>query len=201
MQAVLYHHGVPKRADLLTRENRAWVSELPLPAAGREQIAIALAVIDAIDLRLAPFDRELCRYARRQQGCKALMGHYGIGALTSVTILAELGDVSRFSSSRQWSATPAWTSPCTPPTSAARPDTSLAKARPPYAGRYMRPPRPPAASVPRTVTTSCKQPDGSGATAPASRSHASCSNAATTPSKTSARRDSRPHELPSCAHA
>ena len=49
MQAVLYHHGVPKRADLLTRENRAWVEQLPLPAAGREQIAVALAVIDAID--------------------------------------------------------------------------------------------------------------------------------------------------------
>ena len=28
-------------------------------------------------------------------------GHYGIGALTSVTILAELGDVRRFGSSRQ----------------------------------------------------------------------------------------------------
>ena len=64
MRAVLYHHGVPKRADLLTCENRAWVSQLPLPAAGREQIAVGLAVIDAIDLRLAPFDRELCRYAR-----------------------------------------------------------------------------------------------------------------------------------------
>ena len=29
------------------------------------------------------------------------MDHYGIGALTSVTILAELGDVRRFSSSRE----------------------------------------------------------------------------------------------------
>jgi transposase len=101
MQAVLYHHGVPKRADLLTRENRAWVQELPLSAAGREMIAVGLAVIDAIDLQLRPIDRELCRYARHQTGCKALQGHYGIGALTSVTILAELGDVSRFSSSRE----------------------------------------------------------------------------------------------------
>ena len=41
MQAVLYHHGVPKRADLLTCENRAWVSPPPLPATGREQIAVA----------------------------------------------------------------------------------------------------------------------------------------------------------------
>jgi transposase len=101
MQAVLYHHGVPKRADLPTCENRAWVSRPPLPAAGREQIAVGLAVSGAIDPRPAPSDRELCRYARRQPGCKALIGHHGIGALTSVTILAELGDARRFGCSRQ----------------------------------------------------------------------------------------------------
>lgn len=39
-------------------------------------------------------------FARRQAGCKALRAHYGIGELTSVAILAELGDTRRFSSSR-----------------------------------------------------------------------------------------------------
>ena len=34
-------------------------------------------------------------------GCKALLAHYGIGPITSVTILAELGDPNRFSSSRE----------------------------------------------------------------------------------------------------
>ena len=57
-------------------------------------------MIDAIDVQIAPLDRELRAYARRQVGCKALMGHYGIGALIAVTILAELGDCRRFSSSR-----------------------------------------------------------------------------------------------------
>jgi transposase len=33
MHAVLYHHGLPQRRDLLTRDNRAWVEELPLPGA------------------------------------------------------------------------------------------------------------------------------------------------------------------------
>jgi transposase len=37
------------------------------------------------------------------------MGHYGIGELTSVAILAELGDCRRFSSSRRRCATPGWT--------------------------------------------------------------------------------------------
>ena len=45
--------------------------------------------------------KELRSYARRQAGCKALMAHYGIGELTAVMILAELGDCTRFSSSRQ----------------------------------------------------------------------------------------------------
>ena len=101
MQAVLYHHGAPARGGLLTAESRAWLAGLSLPAAAREQITVALAMIDAHDAQLAPLDRELRTYARRQAGCRALMRHYGIGPLTAVTILAELGDTGRFSSSRE----------------------------------------------------------------------------------------------------
>jgi transposase len=101
IHSVLYHHGHPQRRDLLTRENRGWVEQAALPAAAREQITVALALIDALDLRLAAIDRELRAYARRQGGCRALMTHYGIGALVSIVILAELGDCRRFSSSRE----------------------------------------------------------------------------------------------------
>jgi len=100
IQAVLYHHGVPHRRELLTRENRAWVEELPLPAAAREQVSVALAMIDAVGVQLKPLTDELRAYARRQAGCRALMAHYGIGELTAVVVLAELGDARRFSSSR-----------------------------------------------------------------------------------------------------
>ena len=67
----------------------------------REQVTIGLELIDALDAKLPALDRQLRAYARRQAGCKALMAHYGIGELTSVAILAELGDCRRFSSSRQ----------------------------------------------------------------------------------------------------
>ena len=97
---MLYHHGFPQRHGLLTAENRAWLESLTLPASAREQIAVALVMIDALDAQSAPFTRELRLYARRQAGCRALMKHYGIGELTAVTILAELGDARRFSSSR-----------------------------------------------------------------------------------------------------
>jgi transposase len=101
IQAVLYHHGAPPRSWLLGAESRAWLEALKLPPAAREQITIALTLIDAHDAQLAPLDQELRNYAKRQPGCRALMRHYGIGPLTSITILAELGDARRFSSSRE----------------------------------------------------------------------------------------------------
>src|SRR3954471_4388084 len=82
IQAVLYHHGVAQRRDLLTVEKRQWLEELDLPAAAREQVTVALTVIDALDAQSEPLTRELRAYGRRQPGCRALMAHYGIGALT-----------------------------------------------------------------------------------------------------------------------
>jgi len=85
----------------MTGEGREWLAAQPLPATAREQVTVALGMIEALERQIAPLEKELRAYARRQLGCKALMRHYGIGELTAVTILAELGDCRRFSSSRQ----------------------------------------------------------------------------------------------------
>jgi transposase len=101
IQAVLYHHGIPQRRGLLSLERREWLAGLKLPSAACEQIQVGLEVIDALDIQLAPFDLKLRAYARRQAGCRALIeALYGVGELTGVTILAELGDARRFASSR-----------------------------------------------------------------------------------------------------
>ena len=73
------------------------------------------------------------------------MTHYGIGALTAVTILAELGDCSQvLLLAPRGPLLRAWTSPCTSPISAARPGTSRARGRRRCGGRCSRPPRSPA---------------------------------------------------------
>ena len=104
IHAVLYHHGIPRRKDLgglLTAAGREWLEQLPLPATAHEQVTVGLRMIDALDAQLPEIDKQLRAYARRQTGCKALIdAHHGIGALTAVAILAELGDCRRFSSSR-----------------------------------------------------------------------------------------------------
>src|SRR3954464_13589449 len=100
IQAVLYHHGFPQRRNLMTEQGRQWLAAQGLRVTVREQIAVVLAMVEAADLQLGRSDKQLRAYARRQPGCRALMGQFGVGERTAVTILAELGDARRFSSSR-----------------------------------------------------------------------------------------------------
>ena len=58
-------------------------------------------MVDAIDAQIAPLERELRQLARRQTGCRALMGLFGMGELTSLITLCKLGDVQRLSASRK----------------------------------------------------------------------------------------------------
>jgi transposase len=186
IQATLYHHGCPQRRQLMVGDGRDWLGAQPLPGTARERVTVALAMIDAFDRQMRPIEKELRAYARRQAGCKALMAHYGIGELTAVTILAELGDCRRFSSS--CSGTPASTSPCISAISAARPGTSPVRGRRRCAERCMRPPTSRGALALRTGTTTCRRPSARVATAHACRSRANCSSAHTTRCQSSARR-------------
>ena len=58
---MLYHHGCPQRRELMTGEGRAWLRAQPLPAAAREQVTVALAMIDALDVQIAPLDKRAAR--------------------------------------------------------------------------------------------------------------------------------------------
>jgi transposase len=101
IQSVLYHHGCPPRGDLINSNGLAWLAGQPLTAPARGQVDVALAMIEALDTQLQPIDLELRSLAKRHPACRALMRHYGIGPITAATILAELGDARRFSSSRE----------------------------------------------------------------------------------------------------
>src|SRR4051794_12395229 len=62
-----------------THQGRAFMDALDVPVDARERIEIALAMVEAIEAQIAPLERELRQLARRQTGCRALMGLYGGG--------------------------------------------------------------------------------------------------------------------------
>jgi transposase len=101
IHAQLFHNGYPQERNLLATERRERLETLELPTAARKVVDLSLKMIDHINEELEPIEEELRAYARSQAGCQALMAHYGIGELTSVAMLAELGDTRRFSSSKK----------------------------------------------------------------------------------------------------
>ena len=100
LQAQLFHQGVAPGLKPQTRAGRNALAGVELSPAGRDVVQLALRMLDTIEQELAPLDRTLHAFARRQSGCRALISSlYGVGAITATAILAELGDAGRFRSS------------------------------------------------------------------------------------------------------
>ncbi len=85
---------------MCTAEGRAAAGEADLPAAGRQAVETGLRQTGRLTDELDPLRRQLGMISRRQPGCRALRTtQFGVGAVTSVAIGAELGDVRRFGNS------------------------------------------------------------------------------------------------------
>jgi transposase len=103
IHAILLHQGAPAIVgDLLGGDNRRRLAAgEQLSPAGREAVAAALRILDALDAELVPLRKQIAAFARRQPGCRALQAQYGVGEITAVALWAELGDTRRFSASRK----------------------------------------------------------------------------------------------------
>jgi transposase len=98
--ATLFHQGVPAAASMATAAGRAAVPAMDLSPAGQQAVLTGLRQIDRLTGELDPLRRQLGMLSRRQPGCAALRAtQFGVGAVTSVAIWAELGDVRRFGNS------------------------------------------------------------------------------------------------------
>ena len=62
---------------------------------------VALEIIDMLEPSWSALERDLRALARHQTGCRALMVQYGMGELSALVTLCELGDVGRLHASRQ----------------------------------------------------------------------------------------------------
>jgi transposase len=102
VHAVLHRRGILRPQDgLFTSSGRAFLKDLELDPEGREIMERFLAMIDQLDGALTASERALRKLQRRprwQRASALLQSMPGIGLVTALTILAELGDLSRFPS-------------------------------------------------------------------------------------------------------
>ena len=100
-------NGVLVRCGLLRpygtifgKRGRAWLAEVDLPGTMRLQVDQWLDLIDTYERKIAATERRLYDHVMRDdrwaQDVRLLTTMPGIGRLTAVTILAELGDYRRF---------------------------------------------------------------------------------------------------------
>jgi transposase len=101
IHAQLFHQGVAPIRGLLSARGRLALEGVQLSPAGRQMLDTALVAVDSLSEQIDPLRAQLQSIGRRQPGARALMAHYGIGALCAAIIWAELGDCRRFSNSDQ----------------------------------------------------------------------------------------------------
>jgi len=102
IHAVLAEHGVlPEKTDLFGPGGRRQLAALPLPEISQNRIDSNLRLIDAIASEVEAADRELVARFAADPRVRRLLPIPGVGFTTAVTIVAEVWDVSRFTTPDQ----------------------------------------------------------------------------------------------------
>ena len=102
IHSVLADSGIRREVnDLWTQPGRAWLASLELAPVQRAVVDDCLALIDAISVPIKRLDREIRALAKPDPRVEALQRLPGIGRLTAMTLVAEIGDISRFPTARK----------------------------------------------------------------------------------------------------
>jgi Transposase IS116/IS110/IS902 family/Transposase len=109
VHAGLADRGVHVEQRRWSLVGRAWLAGLALPVVGRVIVDDCLALIDVIDPIVARLERDLRARAKPDPRVEARMALRGVGQLTAMTLVAEIGDITRFATARKlcaWAGLP-----------------------------------------------------------------------------------------------
>jgi transposase len=101
VHAILADRGIAVAEPLWGPTGWVWLAELALPAVQRAIVTDCLALIDAISPLVARLERDLLARTRPDPRVQALQALPGIGPITAMTLVAEIGDIARFPTARK----------------------------------------------------------------------------------------------------
>lgn len=102
IHAVLYRGlvGKPPMTDLFGAGGRAWLAGLALPADERLTVEGCLRQIDLMDGEIAILEAEIARRVLGSPQMRRLLTIPGVNAVTACSLMAAIGDITRFPSAR-----------------------------------------------------------------------------------------------------
>jgi transposase len=101
VHAVLADRGIGEDRILWTGPGRAWLAALELPPIPRAIVEDCCGLLDALATPIGRLEREIATLAKPDPRVQALMVLPGVGRLTAMTLVAEIGDIGRFPTARK----------------------------------------------------------------------------------------------------
>ena len=101
LQHLALNQGVQQKSRLWTRAGRKLLEELPLAGwtgTRREQL---LELLDDLENRIQPLDEAVKEAAEKDRVAELLQTHPGVGPITALAYVVTLGEIKRFTHSRQ----------------------------------------------------------------------------------------------------
>lgn len=89
------------KGDLFSRSGRRFLAGVELPGHHQGPLETYVAVYDQLRAAIEPLDGEVKKRALSNEKAKLLMSLPGVGPVVAMTILAEVGEISRFKGHRQ----------------------------------------------------------------------------------------------------
>jgi hypothetical protein len=87
-------------SDLFGVKGRVWLNEQVLPGTEREMVLACLRHLDFLDAEVAALDRAIARRVLDSEEMRRLLQLPGVSATTAATLMAAIGDISRFPTPR-----------------------------------------------------------------------------------------------------
>lgn len=105
LQSLLHRHNLrPPNGKLFAAKQRPWWQQLDLPLSERLRVDQDLATLDHFAPQVATIDRELHRLSTAEPWAAQvpyLLQLPGIGVVTAMTVLAAIGEITRFPGAKQ----------------------------------------------------------------------------------------------------
>lgn len=102
VHALLHRRGILKpQGDLFTAAGRVWLAEIELDEAGRSVLQRYCDLLESLRQTINQSNAEMRRVARQPrwtEPARIFQSMPGVGPVTALTVLAELGDLRRFRS-------------------------------------------------------------------------------------------------------